>query len=340
MTFFNDILNTILANTLTDYLIALAIIFALIIIGPLVSSALIRLFHVKEKKILKIKKHAFYKPLKHFFIVLGIYIAVKTLTIPNNFGTFIDTFFRIITIILVANAFANLFNTNSNSSSAVKKLFNFTGNDALINFVSKIIRAIIYIIAIFIIINELGYNLSGLFAGLGIFSAVIALAAQDLAKNIIAGCSIITDKPFDIGDYVEIDSIPGTVEDITFRSTRIRTFENCIVNIPNSTVANASIINWSKMDQRRNKVNLCLKIDTPLEKIKIVQDKIKNILIEHEDVIEDSITVKFDNITSNGINLLIYSYTSSVDYASFLKEREIINFKIMKILKEENVQLA
>ena len=94
------------------------------------------------------------------------------------------------------------------------------------------------------------------------------------------------------------------------------------------------------MHQRRNKVNLCLELNTPLEKIKKIQDRIKEMLMNYDDVIDDSIIIRFDNITDNGINLMVCSYTNSLDYASFLEEKEKINFKIMKILKEENVELA
>ena len=94
------------------------------------------------------------------------------------------------------------------------------------------------------------------------------------------------------------------------------------------------------MEKRRNKVNLCLEIDTPLEKVIKVQNRIKEMLKQHDDVIDDTIIVRFDNITDNGINLLVLSYTNSVSYASFLEEKEKINFKIMQILKEENVELA
>lgn len=81
-------------------------------------------------------------------------------------------------------------------------------------------------------------------------------------------------------------------------------------------------------------------MDTTLEKVQIVQKRIKEMLIKHEDVIEDTIIVRFDNIIDNGMNLLVSSYTNSVDYASFLEEKEKINFKIMQILREENVELA
>lgn len=116
--------------------------------------------------------------------------------------------------------------------------------DSMFDFVLKIIRAIIYIIAGFIVITLLGFNLNGLVAGLGIGGVIVTLAAQDTAKNLFGGLVIFLDKPFIVGDWIQMDKYEGTVEDITFRSTRVRTFENSVVNIPNSIISNSSIINW------------------------------------------------------------------------------------------------
>ena len=129
------------------------------------------------------------------------------------------------------------------------------------------ILIVIYIIAGFIAITLLGVNLNGLVAGLGIGGVIVTLAAQDTAKNLFGGLVIFMDKPFVVGDWIQMDNYEGTVEDITFRSTRIRTFENSLVNIPNSIISNSSIINWSKMEKRRYRTNLYIQIDTPFEKL-------------------------------------------------------------------------
>lgn len=168
----------------------------------------------------------------------------------------------------------------------------------------------------------------------------MTLSAQDTAKNIFGGLVILFDKPFVIGDWIEVENYEGTVEDITFRSTRIRTFENSVVNIPNSILSNASIINWSKMEKRRYRMNLCLAQNTSLDKLEKFKARVENMLQSREAIYDDSIIVKFDTIADNGLNVLICSYTDSVDYTSFLKEKEDINCKIMKILREENIELA
>ena len=248
--------------------------------------------------------------------------------------------FKIAVIILFSNGIANSLTINSNLVNKLKEKLNPDIEDYMFKFILKAVRIVIYIIAGFLVLTELNYNLNGLVTGLGISSVVITLAAQDTAKNLFGGLVIFLDKPFVVGDWIEVDKYEGTVEDITFRSTRVRAFENSLINIPNSTIANASIINWSRMEKRRNKVNLCLELNTPIDKIEKVQARIKELLKKHDDVIDDTITVRFDNITDNGINLLVCSYTNSVDYASFIEEKEKINFKIMQILREENVELA
>lgn len=303
----------------------------------------VKFFKPKAKKTY-IKNNAFYTPLKVFYVVLGLYLALlfirQALKTTVGLNCVIDQLFKIAVIILAANGIANSLTTNNSLVNRLKDKMNPDVEDSMLKFILKAIRAVIYIIAGFMIITDLGFNLNGLVAGLGIGSVVITLAAQDTAKNLFGGLVIFLDKPFVVGDWIEVEKYEGTVEDITFRSTRVRTFENSVVNIPNSVIANDSIINWSRMEKRRNKVNLCLDLDTPLAKVQTVQKRIKDLLIQHDDVIDETIIVRFDNITDNGINLLVCSYTNSIDYTSYLEEKEKINFKIMQILREENVELA
>lgn len=341
---FVEAIKTIQTSQIVDILIAILIYILFRCLSKSLAYIIIKIFKPKTKSKKEIKNNAFYTPLKTFFVILGLYLAILLIRKPLGINDWInnktDVLFKISIIILTANGIANSLTTNNKSVNKLKERMNPEVEDSMFKFILKGIRIIIYVIAGFIAITELGFNLNGLVAGLGIGSVVITLAAQDTAKNLFGGLVIFLDKPFIVGDWIEIEKYEGTVEDITFRSTRVRTFENSVVNIPNAVIANDSIINWSRMEKRRNKVNLCLEIDTPLEKVQIVQQRIKKMLIQHDDVIDDTIIVRFDNITDNGINLLVCSYTNSIDYASYLEEKEKINFKIMQILKEENVELA
>lgn len=335
---------TITSIEIIDVIIAIGIIIFFRIFSAGMSYAIIKMFKWKEKSKKKIKENAFYRPLRLFFILLGFYLAILFLKIPLQLSAevmeWVTKIFRIVSIMVFANGLAKSFSDDSSLSRKMKEKWNQKVDDSMFLFILKVIRGIIYVIAGFIVITELGVNLNGLVAGLGIGGVIVTLAAQDTAKNLFGGLVIFIDKPFVVGDWIQMDTFEGTVEDITFRSTRVRTFENSLVNIPNSIISNASIINWSKMEKRRYKLNLTIELDTPLDKLEKFKIRVKDMLQAREAIFDDSIIVKFDTISDNGLNVLICSYTDSVDYNSYLAEKEDINYKIMRILQEEHIELA
>ena len=329
---------------IVDIIIAIGIIVFFRILSGTFSYMIIKVFKIKSKKAKEIKESAFFRPLKIFFIILGIYLAIVFLRAPLQINEqvmdIVTKVFKIISVIEIAVGLANSFTSKTILGKKLRKSLNEKMDDTVFEFVLKITRVFIYIIAIFLVLAILEINLTGLIAGLGLGGVIVTLAAQDTAKNLFGGAMIFIDKPFVVGDWIEMDNYEGTIEDITFRTTRIRTFENALVNIPNAIIADASVTNWSKMEKRRYKTNLCVELDTPLEKLELLKTRIEKMLQERESVFDDSIIVRFDQITDNGMNILIYTYTNSVSYASYLKEVEDINVKIMKILNEENIELA
>ena len=339
-----DFWSRLTSIQIVDIIIAIAIIVFFRIFSGTFSYMIIRIFKIKSKKAKEIKESAFFKPLKVFFIILGIYLAIVFLRVPLQINDqvmdIVTKVFKIISVIEFAVGLANSFTAKTILGKKLRKGLSQKMDDTVFEFVLKITRVLIYIIAIFLVLAILEINLTGLIAGLGLGGVIITLAAQDTAKNLFGGLVIFIDKPFAVGDWIEMDNYEGTIEDITFRTTRIRTFENALVNIPNAIIADASVTNWSKMEKRRYKTNLCVELDTPLEKLELLKTRIEKMLQERESVFDDSIIVRFDQITDNGMNILIYTYTNSVSYASYLKEVEDINVKIMKILNEENIELA
>ena len=336
--------KTITAVQIIDVLIAIGIILFFKIFSSGMAYIIIKMFKIKDKKTKRIKDSTFYNPLRIFFVILGFYLAVVFLREALNISEFamqlITTAFKIVSIIIFARGLSESFTVDSTLVKKMKSKMNKNIEDSMFQFILKTIRVTIYVIAGGIISTELGFNLSGVVTGLGISGVILTLAAQDTAKNLFGGLVIFLDKPFVVGDWIQMDNYEGTVEDITFRSTRVRTFENSLVNIPNSIISNSSIINWSKMEKRRYRTNLCLAQNTSLDKLEKFKTRVENMLQSREAIYDDSIIVKFDTISDNGLNVLICSYTDSVDYTTYLSESEDINCKIMKILKEENIELA
>lgn len=337
----------IIENLSKVQLIDIGVAFVLIIICLFLSSYIafwaVKIFNWKENR-KEIKLNPFYVPLKIILKLLALYIGILYLKTPigmsDNLMEIISKLFKIIAIISVAKGVGESLNSKSQFVRMIVIKSGKKYDDAMLESILKLIKAIIYIVAAFLVAQELNFNLGGLITGLGISTVVITLAAQNTMKNLFGGLDIFLDRPFQIGDWIQVHDYEGTVEGISFRSTKIRTFENSLLSIPNSALADYAIINWSKMETRRYKMTLCLERDTDLEKIKRVSERIKSMLFKHEDVLDESIIVKFDSIEQNGINLLIMTYTDSVDYNSYVNAKETINYKIMQILKEEGVSLA
>lgn len=341
---FNEFLNNLTSLEILDIVIAVGIIVFFRILSSTMTYAIIRIFTLKSKRAKDIKQSAFYSPLKVFFIILGVYLAVLFLKRPLNLSSqimhYVTVGFEILSVIAFAIGLAKSFTTKSSLIHKMRKQSKKEIDDTTLEFILKIVRAVIYIITVFIVLALLKIDLTGLIAGLGIGGLILTLAAQDTAKNLFGGLVIFLDKPFNVGDWIQMDSYEGTIEDITFRTTRIRTFENSILNVPNSKIADSAVINWSKMEQRRYKINLRIELGTPVEKLQKLQQRVEKMLHDRESILDDSTIVRFDNMTEEGINMLIYTYTDSVGYDSYLEECEDINYKLMKILEEENIKVA
>lgn len=197
-----------------------------------------------------------------------------------------------------------------------------------------------YVIAVFIIIAELDYDISGIVTGLGLTSVVIALAAQDLAESLISGMAIVSDKPFLVGDFVKIGSYEGTVTDIKFRCTRIRTTEDTIVTVQNSTITSSEVVNYSRMTKRRINITLNLPLETKSEILENITVMLKSVLETDNDVLDDTVRVYFDTIGEESIKLGIYLYTGITNYDDFLVFKTRINLLILRTIEMEKIKIS
>lgn len=256
----------------------------------------------------------------------------------------LQTIIRIILIIVVSKILVKILTSKSSGIRKLQQKINLSrgkeNSKSESEFLAKIIKVIINIVSIILIIQELGFDLQGLIAGLGLGTVVITLAAQDTAKNLFGGLVIFLDKPFKVGDYIQLSTYTGTVEEISFRSTAIRTLDGTVLHIPNSEVSSVAITNWSELNKRRYLTNLTITLDTPLEKVEKVRTEIENMLLNKEEILSDTISVKFQNILDSGIQIVVIAYTNIVSYALFLELKEKLNYNIMQILEDNKVELA
>lgn len=164
--------------------------------------------------------------------------------------------------------------------------------------------------------------------------------AQDFAKNFFGGVTIITDKPFKVGDWVEIGEISGYIEDITIRSTRIRALDGSLIIVPNSTLSNENVVTWGNMKYRRYRFSILITLDTSLEQIDTYIEKAYNILENTHSVLDNTTHVSFNEIKESGFEIKFMVDTAIIDHRPYLKFKELINYKVMSLLEKEGIKLA
>lgn len=283
---------------------------------------------------------SFEKPVNWLFFVIGVYVAAEYFPYMEQNNILFTHLIRSSIIILISWGLYNLSSSTSLIFANMNEHSKFKVDDILIPFLSKAIRFIIVAISISVIALEFDYDVSGFVAGLGIGGLAFALAAKDALANLFGGVVIISEKPFTIGDWILTPSVEGTVEDITFRSTKIRTFGQALVTVPNATLANEAITNWSKMGKRQISFDLRLTFDTPIDQVKAVVKQMEYYLRNHPGVHQETIFVKFDEYKENGLDILFYFFTKTTNWGEYLEVKEEVNFEIMRKLEEINVSIA
>jgi len=248
----------------------------------------------------------------------------------------ITRLFRSVIIILISSGFYNLVGGPAVTEIGVRLEVEKT----IVGFVTKVFRFIIVALTITIIAQEWDYDVSGFIAGLGLGGLAFALAAQDAAKNIFGGIVILLDKPFAVGDWIMTPSVEGTVEEMSFRSTKVRTFPNALVTVPNSVLANEALTNWTRMKKRQITFRLGVTYTTPRKKLQSIITRIKELLDNHPEIHPDTIFVRFDQFNDSSLDIFLYFFTKTTVWAEFLQVKEDINFKIMEILEKEGVSVA
>ncbi len=336
----NGFIENIKERNLIDVLIAIVIVIVFYMVSSLFSKLVMKLLKIKGNDKEKIKNSDIYKALKSIFLCIGFYIALLVLNLPENWFILCSKIIRIFVILNAAGLVADLISPESKIMRKVGESEKFSENKVAVSVISKVIKVLLYVVAGFMVIADLGYDLSGLITGLGLSSVVIALAAQELAENLLSGFAIITDKPFEIGDYIQVGNHAGTVEEIKFRSTKIRTAENAVVTIQNSKIVSESVVNVSKIDKRRVDLNLRLPLDITASQISELIESIKLVLYSNTEVIANSLQVNVGEITDDAITISIYFFVNIIEFTEFLKFKTKANLSVMKLLEDKKVKLA
>lgn len=214
-------------------------------------------------------------------------------------------------------------------------------DDILVPMLTKGAKVFVYCIGLVLIAHSLTIDVTNLLAGLGIGGLAIALAAKDTLSNLFGSITVVLDRPFHIGDWVKIgNDVEGNIAEVGFRSTKIRTFYDSIISIPNSLLTNVHIDNMNKRNFRRYLTHITVQYDTPPEKIEAFCEGIRNLIIAQEYTRKDYFNVYLNNMGSSSLDILLQVYWTVPDYATECAEKHKLLIDIIRLAKKLDIDFA
>lgn len=213
-------------------------------------------------------------------------------------------------------------------------------DDLLVPLLRKTLKAFVVVFGIVYLADSMHVQLAPLVAGLGIGGLGFAFAAKDTLENFFGSITVILDKPFEIGDWIVVDGVEGTVESVGMRSTRIRTFYDTVVTIPNSILITTKCNNYSKRRYRRWKQMVSIAYDTSPEKIATFCEGIRELLRMHPYTRKDYYQVWLNEFAGSSLDVLVYVFWKTPDWPTELRERHRFMLDIIRLAGELGVEFA
>jgi MscS family membrane protein len=213
-------------------------------------------------------------------------------------------------------------------------------DDQLVPMLRKVLKVFAVVIGGIFILQNLDVNVGSLLAGLGLGGLAFALAARDSIANIFGSLVIFIDKPFQIGDWIVIGDVEGVVEEVGFRTTRVRTFYNSQVTVPNAQMTNVSIDNYGRRQYRRYKTTLGLTYDTTPEKVQAFCEGVRAIISGLPGMRRDAYFVEFREFGPSSLDIFVYCFMSVADWGEELRTRTVLNLEILRLAQELGVSFA
>ncbi len=222
---------------------------------------------------------------------------------------------------------------------AVKRS-NDTLDNQLAPFAAKTLKVFVILFGGLLALQSFGFNVVSLLAGLGIGGLALALAAQDTAANLFGSITIILDRPFKVGDYIKVLDVEGEVEEVGFRSTRVRTFYKSLVTVPNSTMAKEKIDNMGERPVRRLRHILSLEYSTPVPRIEEFIDRVRYYINQNPLVLREDTAVVLESLGDFDLKILVqfFAQVSTVQEERALNQNFLL--ECLKISQEIKVQFA
>ncbi|MBU0690272.1 mechanosensitive ion channel family protein [bacterium] len=330
---------------MSDYGLAFACILGGYVLRVIVMAVIRRMVRLSEKTdnmYDDIIIEAVKKPVASFCLLLGIWGAMYVLPLPTepiDIQKFVDKLLQAASIVLfvwlgirISNGFGRYFEGRAREATSPMAGFIPVGR--------KSINMFLVIIGALLVVQNLGYSITSLLAGVGIGGMAMAFAARDTLANLFGSLVVFIDRPFHVGDWVKIGDMEGTVEELNLRVTRFRTFENSQITMPNAMLTTTSIENWTRRQKRRIKMVIGVTYDTPADKLKAAVAKIRELIESDDRFHHDLVLVNFNEFNAYSLDISVYCFTKTVVWKEYLEVREELLLKIKTEFEQLGVEFA
>ncbi|MFK8068804.1 MAG: mechanosensitive ion channel family protein [Gammaproteobacteria bacterium] len=330
------------------WLVKICIVVFLVLLATFIEYKFLKRVHAKLKNTGTHWDHAFIealrKPLVVFFWLVGLTVILKIIQTQTG-HIFIEDInpIRTVSIILLITWFLIRFIIISKSNIIEKKQLKGVKFDrTTLDAISKLLKLTTLIISAIVIAQTLGFTVSGLLAFGGISGIAIGFAAKDLLSNFFGGLMIYLDRPFNVGDWIRSPDreIEGTVEEIGWRLTIIRTFDKRPLYVPNAIFANIAVENPSRMTNRRIKETIGIRYDDANKIDDIITD-VKSMLEEHEEIdTSQTLIVNFNSFAPSSLDFFIYTFTKTTNWIRFHEIKQDVLLKVLAIITNHGAETA
>ncbi|XOV91416.1 MAG: mechanosensitive ion channel domain-containing protein [Bacteroidota bacterium] len=280
------------------------------------------------------------RPVSLFFVSALIVMFMPALQLPSNISWIVMTFLKALVPIFGTIVFYQLVNILALYLKHLAEKTKSTLDDQLVPLVRKTLKTFVVVIGSLFVLDNLNIDIIPLLTGLSIGGLAFALAAQDTIKNFFGSLMIFVDKPFQIGDWITAGDIDGTVEEVGFRSSRIRTFRNSLMYVPNGKLADSTVDNHGLRQYRRFYTQIALTYDTPPDLIQTFIEGLRKIVENHPDTRKDYYHVYFNDMASFSLNVMFYIFFEVPGWPEELKARHEVLMEIMKLAEKLGVNFA
>ncbi len=278
------------------------------------------------------------QPLRFVFVIIGLYAAIQVVSFPEEIDVLLT---RLVRSLIAFAIFWTLYRCVAPLSFLIDKAFGALGHttlgDSLKEFVAKLACFVIVCVGVVAVLEEWQFNVGAVLGGLGLVGMAVAFGAQNLIANLFAGVTIFLDGIFEKGDWIRGAGVEGTVEDIGFRTTKIRRFDKALTTIPNDKLAGDAVINFSRMTNRRIYWKIGVEYSATEGQLRQIVNGIKEHIYDNDDFETDpakvTTLIHVDSFNDSSIDILLYCFTSTTRWPQWMRVKEDLAFAIKGIVE-------